>query len=210
MKSLSLVKPLVLIMVGKPGAGKSFFARQFSDTFGAPVVSENRLRYELFAQPVYGQDEQTVIQNISDYQVGELLKTRRTFIVDGGMNARVDRQKLRAQAKDFNYETLVVWVQTDEATNRHRSLKRGKQKLDDKYTAPLSEEQFSAQSRKFTPPNQLEQTVVISGKHTYNTQARAVLKKLVAPREEALEASNAHLPPATEPPPRRRHNVHIN
>ena len=47
MKSLSLAKPLVLVVIGLPGAGKSFFARQFSETFGAPMVSGDRIRHVL-------------------------------------------------------------------------------------------------------------------------------------------------------------------
>jgi hypothetical protein len=132
-------------------------------------------------------------------------------IIDGGMNARVDRHKLKSAAGGSGYETLVVWVQTDDMTSRQRSLKRNRQKLDDKYTAALTEEQFEAIAKRFTPPNQLEPTVVISGKHTYNTQARGVLKKLVAPREEAVKSieNPRNESPPNDPPPRRRLNVPI-
>jgi predicted kinase len=208
MKSLSLTKPLVLLMVGHPGSGKSFFARQFSETFGAPTVNFNRMRYELFSQPQYSQNEQAVIQNIANYQIEELLKTQRTFIVDGGMNPRADRQKLHNAAKEAGYGTLAVWVQTDLATCKQRSLKRNSQQADDKYAAPITEDQFDLLVKRLTAPNQLEQSVVISGKHTYSTQARTVLKKLVAPREEAEKNSEKSRPqqPASDLH-RRRLNV---
>src|SRR5687767_12002913 len=124
MKSLTLAKPLVIMMVGVPGAGKSFFARRFSETFGAPVVSSNRLYHELFAQPQFSSQENQLVQRLAEYQVEELLKTKRTFIIDGGCNAKTDRQQLRQLAKAAGYDSLIVWVQVNAPTAEARALKR--------------------------------------------------------------------------------------
>ncbi len=183
MKSLSLAKPLVIVTVGLPGAGKSFFARQFSETFGAPIVSGDRLRHMLGAGSGRDTSGQQVVEQLAHYQIEELFKTQKTFIVDGFGATKPQRAFLRKQAKDKGYGTLLVWVQTDPATSQYRSMKRSKRKEDDKYNLPLTQEDFTHVSRRFQAPLAVESSVVISGKHTYATQARIVLKKLVAPRQ---------------------------
>ncbi len=185
MKSLNLARPQMLMIVGNPGAGKSFFARQFSETFDAPVVSLDRIRFELFANPTFSNDENDLVNRIAAYFIEELLKTKRSFLIDGGCNARADRARLVQLAKKSNYDAQIVWVQTDPATSRTRALKRNPEKrVDDKYSPSLSEQTFEALARRFTEPTR-ENHVVISGKHTYSTQAKMVLRKMVAAREAA-------------------------
>jgi hypothetical protein len=90
-------------------------------------------------------------------------------------------------AKKSNYDAQIVWVQTDPATSRTRALKRNPEKrVDDKYSPSLSEQTFEALARRFTEPTR-ENHVVISGKHTYSTQAKMVLRKMVAAREAAAD-----------------------
>lgn len=179
MKSLSLAKPLVLATVGLPGAGKSFFARQFSETFGAPVVSADRLRH------MTGGD---AVAPLAGYLMEELFKTQKTFIVDGMAATRADRVELRKAAKAKGYDVLLIWVQTDATTAQYRSMKRSSRREDDKYNVALTSEEYDRQARRFYAPIASESVVVVSGKHTYATQARIVLKKLVAPRAEDIKA----------------------
>lgn len=188
MKSLNLARPQMLMIVGNPGAGKSFFARQFSETFDAPVVSLDRIRFELFAKMTYSNDENDLVSRVAGYFIEELLKTKRSFLIDGGCNARADRVRLGQLAKQAGYDVQVVWVQTDPATTRNRALKRNPEKrIDDKYNPSLSEQTFETLARRFTEPTR-ENHVVISGKHTYSTQAKMVLRKMVAAREAAADA----------------------
>lgn len=182
MKSLSFNKPLVLVMIGLPGSGKSFFARQFSKTFSAPLVSYDRLRHTFYPDNGYDRASQDMIQKAADIQIEELLKTSKTFIVDGVGNAKSQRVALAKQVRSAGYEIFMIWVQTDQDTAKYRSMKRSKRRQDDRYNKPLSDQQYSQLSQGFSPPAKNEPSVVISGKHTYPAQARVVLKRLVAPR----------------------------
>lgn len=205
MKSLSLPKPLIITVVGLPGAGKTFFAKQFADTFNAPLVSYDRLRNELFDSPTYNKDEQDVLARIADYQLGEAMKTKQTVVVDGGTAARVDRMRLAKTAKEAGYAMLIVWVQTDEATTKQRSLKPGKS-FDERYTHTLTPDQYASFSKQFTPPNHTEPYVVISGKHTYAAQVKVVLKKIANSRQEAAKPTPPERPVTTV---QRRQNITI-
>ena len=209
MKSLSLSRPLILMVIGVPGSGKSFFARQFSETFNAPIVSQDFVRSQIFVSPHYSREEDEVIQSICTQQIDELLKTEKTFLVDGGLNVRADRLTLAKQAKIAGYGVLTVWIQTDEPTSFTRATKRNSRRQGDLYSSSITEKQFDALMKQLSPPSAQEPYVVISGKHTYATQAKVVLKKLIIPREQQ---AGSLAPPSHEnqvSPPQRR-NVIIN
>ena len=184
MKSLSLQRPLVMLVIGEPGSGKSFFARQFVEMFGAPLVSFDQLQFRLFSEPTYSQEESTIVTDVMKIQIEELVKTQKLFIVDGGMNSRVSRHNIQQLTKDKGYDTLVVWVQTDQATAKKRALQRDRRRSGDNLNHSLSEDQFESIAKRLTPPQSREDVIVISGKHTFSSQARTVLKRLAANRED--------------------------
>ena len=187
MKSLTLNQPHIILMVGVPGSGKTFFAEKFAETFNAPYVSEN------VVAPLAA--NATTAAMLMHHQVSELLKTKKSIIIEGGTDSRTDRDKLTRQAKLAGYSTLLVWVQTDPATAKYRSTKDSK----NKQNRTLSPEEYDRIVKRFTAPHVNEKPIVISGKHTYATQARVVLKKLSAPR---TEISTHDTPPARIDPRR--------
>lgn len=187
MKTLALERPLIFIMLGHAGAGKSYFARQFSTLFNAPLASYDQVRASIFAEPDFSKDQESVVASIVRAQVEELVKTSKSFIIDGDHGPKVSRMELERIAKKNDYSTLVVWVQTDIATSKIRAMHRSARREGDKYNISMSEEQFDKSTRRINPPTQLEPHVVISGKHTFSAQAKVILKKLVVPREEQLD-----------------------
>ncbi len=189
MKSLSLSKPHVIVVTGIPGSGKSFFAEKFADTFNTP-----RVNYDAIATLTGNNDAADVI---ATSQLSELLKTKLSVVVEGMACTRADRLDITKAARSAGYDTLLVWVQTDPATSKARSQK-------DK---GLSSEAYDAAVKKFAPPSKLEHPVVISGKHTYATQAKIILKKLTSPRGEISTHSTP--PTRIEPTTSTRRNITI-
>jgi len=183
MKSLSLSKPHVIIIVGIPGSGKTFFAEKFADTFNAPYVHYDKIL------TLVGDGAKAT--ELTQLQLSELLKTKQSIVVDGMAHTRLQRVELAKSARVAGYETLLVWVQTDPATARARVTK-------DKNRTP---EDTDKAEQSFAPPIAVEKPVVISGKHTYASQAKVVLKKLSSPR---AQISTHTTPPARASEPGRR------
>jgi len=177
MKPLHLSRPHVIAMVGIPGSGKSFFAEHFAETFGAPLISLSRLRADLFSSPAFSPSEKIVLDKISDYILDELLKTGQTIVFDASTDARGERQELARKARAAGYEPLFVWVQTESAAAKARATGISKSK-----PFSLTSEQFDNALRRFVPPNETERPVVVSGKHTYASQLKIVLSRLVVDR----------------------------
>lgn len=215
MKSLSLSRPLVIMIIGLPGSGKSFFGRQFAEMFGAPIVSTDFFRHTLSPESAYDVAEDTLVGVLVTNEITELMKTKKTFIIDGGMNTRNARFAVERAAMAQGYGKLTVWVQTDEPTSHLRSTKRSSRRQGDALNSSMDSASFERYKKQFSMPHRSENIAVISGKHTFTTQARIILKKLVAPREEAANAETAVEPRETKVEPRhdiqpRRHNVTIN
>lgn len=189
MKALSLARPLLIMIIGLPGAGKSYFARHFSDTFGAPLVSADTMRFELFDTPQFTPNEYGLVKRLLGHQLGELVKTKTSILVDGICNNRQDRQSLEQFAAQHGYGTMLVWVQTDEPTAKTRATTRNSKRPGDEFNTKLTASQFAAHAKQLNPPVKNEDYVVISGKHTYSTQAKMVLRKLAAPRVEKADVA---------------------
>ena len=175
MKSLSLTQPYALIIVGLPGSGKTFFGEKFAATFNAPFINSGLIA----AHTASPEDTQV----ITDYFIAEVTRTKQTFVIEGDASSRVGRTELARRLRQAGYQPLFIWVQTDEPTAHARSRKQ------------ISEEESVYRSRIFTPPHPTERPLVISGKHTYASQARVVLKYL------ATHAGRTETP-ATPPPTR--------
>ena len=166
MKPLQPSSPHIIALVGAPGSGKSQFAQEFAGMFGAPLIDASRFE-ELT-------DDTKKISEVTLDLLDEFLKTKQTVILDGASDQRVTRMKLSRLAKERGYKLLLIWVQTDLATTKNRWMKqRGG-----------DEAAFERRLKQFSAPHSSESYIVISGRHTFSTQARAVLKKLSSPRPE--------------------------
>jgi predicted kinase len=180
MKSLQLNKPHLIVMIGLPGSGKSTFAKQFALTFNAPFVDYAEL------QQLFGDSSSTT--KVADYMTSQLLRTQQTIIVDGPGEKMADRREFYDLAKKNGYAPLFIWVQTEPATAKFRAVTAK--------TGTMTKIQFETRVADFENPTKAEPVLVISGKHTYPSQARTVLKKLVA--EHPLTVGSK----ITTPPPR--------
>jgi hypothetical protein len=94
-------------------------------------------------------------------------------------------------------------------TAKSRSLRRNPKRAGDELNTSMEEETFASYVKRFTAPFKGEDFVVISGKHTFATQARIVLKKIVSPRAEASQAV-ALQPPVKRPPQKQPHATSTN
>lgn len=160
MKTLQLDKPYIILMVGIPGSGKSHFANQFSKLFSLPYVDGSKL---------------DCVNQIS-YLVPEFLKTGKTIVVDSCANTKKEREEYQDLAKIFGYNVLSVWVQTDNDTAKRRTDKNKKESG--------KNVDFEAELAKFHAPKESENFLVLSGKHTFATQTKSVLQKLIISRKK--------------------------
>lgn len=129
------------------------------------------------------------------YMTGEFLSAGVSVIYDTNALRASQRRALRNLAAKTHAESLVVWVQIDEESAFSRVVKRDRRKSDDRYAQSLDRTSFDRLNTGMQNPGSTEQYIVISGKHVFNTQKSAVLRRL---RELGLiggDASNQVIKP---------------
>ena len=166
MKPLQLHKPHLLVVVGLPGAGKTYFASQFSDTFNAPYID-----YDFYAKRI---GNEKTAEELATHTLMQLIRTKQSIIIEGVGTARDDRREIVRVANKYGYDVLYIWVQTEPQTAEQRVV-RSK-------TATMTKDEYDERVKKFELLMRNESHVVISGRHTYASQAKTVLKRLAADR----------------------------
>lgn len=184
MKSLRLSRPHAIMMVGLPGSGKTFFASQFAKTFNAAYIDS--LAIEQYTRDAIAAGQViTIVMN-------EIAKTGQTFVFEGNADTRARRTEFARWARANGYQPLFIWTQVDAVTSRDRTAK----------AKTMTQEEYSAAVHSFSPPHSSEKPVVISGKHTYATQAKVVLHHLskeARPISVPAEQANTPAPGRVHP-----------
>ena len=180
MKKLELNSPLIIIMMGLPGAGKTFFARQFANNLNLGYISEDRIRHDIFIEPKFSNEEQATIRRVMGYMIEELSRVKKHIILDGRFLSASERQKIHQVLIGAGYQSLTVWVKTEEDLAKRRASRRDKRKPDDKYNSPVNAGEFESTKGSLEKPQEKENFSVISGKHTFKSQSETILKRINA------------------------------
>jgi predicted kinase len=173
-----LTKPVLIIMYGFPGSGKTFFSRQFSEEINAANINDDQLRFEFFENPNYSQDEDDVVDHLSLFMVSQFLQAGVSVVYDANSARQSQRRILKDIANRAKAETLIAWFQIDIESAFLRVVKRDRRKVDDKYNRQLDRTTFESLISRMQNPGVHEDYVVISGKHNYVTHKNALMKKL--------------------------------
>jgi predicted kinase len=179
-------KPLLILLYGYSGSGKTYFARQLTEHIQAAHVHGDRIRGELFERPRYDKEENDVVEQLMDYMTGEFLGAGLSVIYDVNAVRLGQRRTLRDMARKAKAEPILIWLQIDQESAFARLGKRDRRRADDKYAAPGDRATFERIAGSMQNP-QNEDYVVVSGKHTFDTQLSAFLKRM---RELGLVPTN--------------------
>jgi predicted kinase len=177
--TLSASQPLLILVVGTPGSGKSFFARQFAEDYRFFYIDTGRYESELEGLGASNQEVTKLAKNLATATYEQALKSFKHIVFEGPFNSGREREMVIGKAKKAGFGVLTVWVQTDLETAQERSLNRDRRRQDDKYSLNLTKEEFENLSRAFEKPNPAKEIcVVVSGKHDFKSQSVIILKKI--------------------------------
>lgn len=171
-------KPLLIMLYGFPGAGKSYFARNLCEHFRAAHVQGDRIRGELFESPRFDKQENTVVTQLMDYMTHEFLNSGISVVYDTNSMRAATRHQLRDLARKSHAQPLLIWLQIDTESAFARVAARDRRRADDKHAVPIDRATFDDIAAHMQNPQTTEDYIVISGKHTFKTQISAVAKRL--------------------------------
>ncbi len=153
-------KPRALLVFGAPCSGKTLFAEKFANKFSLAYYNLDEIRSD------HDFSHKTLLAIL------ELItRTKQTLIIEGGLKTEKDRTDIRNILRNNGYEPSLVWVQTDFSTiklrlkSKYRNIKKAKE-IYDNAVAELE------------APADFEKPIILSGKHTFETQTKHVLTGL--------------------------------
>lgn len=149
-----------ILVFGAPCSGKTTFCKKFSNQFKAPYYDLSQLKAD------YNLSREQMLM-----MVEQIAKTGITFVIEGGIDTEADRKEMRNLLRKSGYEPSLIWIQTDVSTIKSRLKSRLK-------SVSKAKAEYDAKVKRLEAPSEIEPTIILSGKHTYPTQAKHVLTQL--------------------------------
>ncbi len=149
-----------ILVFGTPCSGKTTFCENFAKRFHAPFYNLEDLmaKYSFNHEQILG-------------FVDEVAKTGQTLIFEGLLDTEKDRETINQILRDANYEPSLIWIQTDSSTTKQRMKMRLK-------SVSKAKTEYDARMKLLEAPSDKEPAIVISGRHTFETQLKHVLTQL--------------------------------
>lgn len=168
-------KPFIILLYGFPGAGKTTFAQLLAAEMNVAHLQQDRLSHEL-----YGKNDETTdgdARGMLNYMMREFMRAGVSVVYDADVHTIAERRKLRDEARKLKAIPMLVWLQVDPETAFMRGAKRDRRKTEDHYVKEYTPDEYKKILQRMQNPEEREDYVVISGKHTFHTQRAAVFKK---------------------------------
>ena len=147
----------MLLIFGAPCSGKTTFAEKFAKKFGLAYFNLDELKEK---------------HNLTRKTILEILeiisRTNQTLVFEGQIKNEKERLEIRNLLRDVGYEPALIWIQTDVATVRSRLKSKYKsvEKAKDIYNKAIN---------TLEAPEENERPIILSGKHTFETQTKHVI-----------------------------------
>jgi predicted kinase len=189
MQKNRLSQPILVYLYGLPGSGKTFVSRQLSELLGMAHLNSEQIRLELFEKPRYDASEQRIVKQLMNFMAEQFLNAGVSVIYDMSVNRLSERRTLRDFAQKHGAKDLLVWLQIDIDTAWARCEARDRRTADDKYSEDFDKRTFESFIQNMQNPSD-EKALVLSGKHLFNSQKNALLRRLYdlsVLKEESLE-----------------------
>lgn len=130
----STSRPLLIMLGGLPGTGKSHFARELATRVPSVVLGSDRLRKALVAKPEYTREEHARVFDAAHQLIAKLLDQDLRVIFDAtNLNERL-RGPLYHLTDRRKIPLVIVWLTAPPGTIRRRLADRSKGHSSDTYS----------------------------------------------------------------------------
>lgn len=122
-------RPILYLMFGYPGAGKTTTAKIIEQVTGAVRLSSDEVRLELFPNPVFSEAEHTALYDELNKRTEDLLSSGTSVIYDANLN----RYEHRAEKYNICHQTgataQLIWLHTARELAKSRAVENSRSHL---------------------------------------------------------------------------------
>jgi len=152
-------KPILYLMVGYPGSGKTTISKLIAKRTGAVHLWADAERHKMFGTPTHSNEESVQLYEYLNHRAAELLANGESVVFDTNFNFASDRGKLRDIADQRDAITKVIWLTTPveiahEQAVHPPTMRNG-------YMFGMTEEEFGSIVSKLEPPTKNENVIKI-------------------------------------------------
>ncbi|XUX01404.1 MAG: ATP-binding protein [Dehalogenimonas sp.] len=116
--------PVLVVLVGLPGSGKSHFASRLIEKIPAIVLESDFLRKSLVRKPVYSQFESFRLFQAIHELIKELLSAKYSVVLDATNLSEDSRRPLAVIARETGTKIILVHMNTPREVAEERLLGR--------------------------------------------------------------------------------------
>lgn len=112
---------MVVIVMGLPGSGKSYFAEKLATTLHADYVNSDRLRKEMFPVRTYTPEEKQAVYDRMHYLMQEAILLQKDIVLDGTFYLQQIREPFSSNAAVRFIEVITSPALTEERLQQPRT-----------------------------------------------------------------------------------------
>jgi len=99
---------MIVIVLGLPGSGKSYFAARLAEVIQADYINSDQVRKEMFSKRMYSEQEKGAVYNAMLEKMKSVVQLNKDLVIDATFHREDSRQlfirQLRGKAKFFFIE----------------------------------------------------------------------------------------------------------
>lgn len=172
-------KPLLYMMLGVPGAGKTSVSEYIADLTKAVHISSDQFRKHMFDSPEsITETEHSQIYSMLDYITEQILKSGKSVIYDANLNRYIHRQEKYAICDKVGAEPKLIWVRTDEKVARLRATEQAYLHPGHRPFGNMSLKTFERLFDQMEEPRSDEQAATIIGNNISPDEIKKVIKSI--------------------------------
>jgi predicted kinase len=123
--------PLIVLILGLPGAGKTTLGKKIADDLGLPFISKDEIKVRLL--DVYGWHDREASKQagvasfrIMDYFIETQIKHGNSFILESTFSPDYDDTRFQAWQKEYAVDYVQLYCYADADVLRQRVAQRAK------------------------------------------------------------------------------------